>query len=596
MLSKQWKIGAFWGLTFLLVCCFLQSFAFYLFERQEEAQLFIPKWYFMKEILCSPGGFSTLAALFLVQFYQNSLFASLIISSLLTGIGYLFYRILQTIAQRGYHLLFALIPVCGLIKMHIRFNYVLDGTICLFLMMVCWFVFIQIRKKSGLLIYSIISTIVLYLLAGQIVILYAFLMFLSVFVFSIHKWPYLLVPIAIAVVLTFLDIYYWHAIPVTEGIYSEAYHETQLLPESYMYYVWLRFVLALTCIVASGYVMKRIKWEKRRTKVLVTSAVTFLVVYIAGYCLPDQFDVQNRMADKLLSLKQKKDWNAIIEMHQGKSVNNYISLNFLNMALAEKGVLGDRLFFFDQKSSQGLIADWNRTFYMSEMLSDIHYMLGDLSLSEGYAMEGFSLAKRKGSPRMMQRLVQINLLKGETRLAEKYLNRLADMPFYNAWAMKYKGYLDHPESMIGDKEFPSSKIYSSKTPGLLCLITQDSIWKSSVNDSITNQKAFEYLGCSYLLDKRMDDFYTLIDAITQGSHYLPLPDHFQEAVLLLGQKHPDLLQKVEIKPQIAQRFNQFNEHNAMVQNDDNKLFALFQTYGNTFWFYYYHKHLKNEVL
>ena len=186
-----------------------------------------------------------------------------------------------------------------------------------------------------------------------------------------------------------------------------------------MYYVWLRFVLALACIVVSVYVMKRIKWEKRRTKVLVTSAVTFLVVYIAGYCLPDQFDVQNRMADKLLSLKQKKDWNAIIEMHQGKSVNNYISLNFLNMALAEKGVLGDRLFFFDQKSSQGLIADWNRTFYMSEMLSDIHYMLGDLSLSEGYAMEGFSLAKRKGSPRMMQRLVQINLLKGETQTGRK---------------------------------------------------------------------------------------------------------------------------------------------------------------------------------
>lgn len=75
MLSKQWKIGVLWGLTFLLVCCFLQSFTFYLFERQEETQFFIPKWYFMKEILRSPGGFSNLAALFLVQFYQNSLFA-----------------------------------------------------------------------------------------------------------------------------------------------------------------------------------------------------------------------------------------------------------------------------------------------------------------------------------------------------------------------------------------------------------------------------------------------------------------------------------------------------------------------------------------
>ena len=87
------------------------------------------------------------------------------------------------------------------------------------------------------------------------------------------------------------------------------------------------------------------------------------------------------------------------------------------MALAQKGALGDRLFRYDQKGPQSLLASWDRTYYMSCLLSDIHYMIGDISLSEGYAMEGLTLAKRGGSPRLLQRLVKISLIRGDFALA-----------------------------------------------------------------------------------------------------------------------------------------------------------------------------------
>ena len=90
------------------------------------------------------------------------------------------------------------------------------------------------------------------------------------------------------------------------------------------------------------------------------------------------------------------------------------------MALAQKGLLGDKLFYFDQKGPKSLLADWNHTFFMSKLLSDIHFMIGDLSMSEAYAMDGLTLAKRKGSPRMMQRLVQINLIKGDKNKYMRY--------------------------------------------------------------------------------------------------------------------------------------------------------------------------------
>mgnify|MGYP007102610040 CR=1 FL=1 len=58
-------------------------------------------------------------------------------------------------------------------------------------------------------------------------------------------------------------------------------------------------------------------------------------------------------------------------------------------------------------------------------MSDVHFLVGDVSLSESFAMDGFTQAKRKGSARMMQRFVQVCLIRGEVALAKKYLDLLA---------------------------------------------------------------------------------------------------------------------------------------------------------------------------
>ena len=94
------------------------------------------------------------------------------------------------------------------------------------------------------------------------------------------------------------------------------------------------------------------------------------------------------------------------------------------MALAQKEVLGDSLFHFEPKGPQSLLTSWDRTYYTSALLSDIHYHIGDISLSESYAMEGLTLAKRGGSPRMLQRFVDICLIREEWDLATKYLHIL----------------------------------------------------------------------------------------------------------------------------------------------------------------------------
>ena len=47
--------------------------------------------------------------------------------------------------------------------------------------------------------------------------------------------------------------------------------------------------------------------------------------------------------------EQRNDWDTIIREHPEKEETDYVSLNYLNMALAQKGLLGDRLFRYGQK-------------------------------------------------------------------------------------------------------------------------------------------------------------------------------------------------------------------------------------------------------
>lgn len=48
-------------------------------------------------------------------------------------------------------------------------------------------------------------------------------------------------------------------------------------------------------------------------------------------------------------------------------------------------------------------------------------------------MEGLTLAKRGGSPCMLQRLVKISLIRRDFALADKYLDILGRLPGYRRW-------------------------------------------------------------------------------------------------------------------------------------------------------------------
>lgn len=352
-----------------------------------------------------------------------------------------------------------------------------------------------------------------------------------------------------------------------------------------MYRVWTFFTFAIVGVSLFARVVSRFDGKKGAFAVCLLS-----MSLVVGFCLPESWHVQRMMLDELSFLAREKRWDAIVDKYRGKQIHDYVSLNYLNMSLAQKGELAERMFAFDQKGTRSLCADWNQTFYMDRLLSDVYFLVGDVSLSESFAMDGFTQSKRKGSARMMQRFVQVSLIRGEMGLARKYLDLLAAMPFYKDWAKRYASYLTSPESMYEEPELKGKRIRVEKRDRLSLSVPADSLW--SGYDLPDNRIGWEYRGCYYLLDKDLDAFSRFLEA-TPFLDRERMPRHFQEAVLLLADRDRSGLSVYPIQPELVERYRSFKKflRQSGIQTD---VSLIHQQFGDTYWYYYYFKIFKGE--
>lgn len=587
----NWKQTLFWVIIAALIYYFFLALGVFLFQQQEESQLFVPAWWNIREQLCKPGGFCAVAGQFVIQYYRMPLLAITIQMLLLVGCGLSLYRLLQHIKPSGYHLLLAFFPLLLLLKMSIRSNYLIDGTIGLLLMHLAFLPLTRINRQKTIALYGIVSTVLLFIFTGLLSVCYAVIYtLLTAFLYPTFKqklqglWS--LIPAAL-----FLLCYQSFHIPVSllEGFKPEEYLEIQLLPHYFLYYVWLQYSLLIIGVIAISGLFATFPTQHKGVKIFLSGCCLIVTLLFGKYCMPDQLDIQNRMTDELSYLAREKQWDTIINRYKGRPIQDYISLNYLNMSLAQKGELAENMFAFDQKGAKSLVAPWNQSLYMDKLLCDVHFMIGDLALAESYAMDGFTQSKRKGSARMMQRLVQISLLRGEKQLARKYLSLLQEMPFYNDWAQRYTVYLQHPEKMQEEPELCHKGIPRQKQDLLLSLMTTDSLWASY---QVSNRIGWEYKGCYYLLDKQLEKFRQYITT-TNYPQNQSWPRHFQEAWLILEDADSTLTGQIPVQPNIRKAYQQLKQNmNSRSQNQD--IQSIYREFGQTYWFYYYFKQFKKQ--
>jgi len=572
----------FWIIVFVSLFLFFQLKYSYFFYYIEQLQLFLFTGQFAKDIILEPGGLALYISLFCVQFYIYPGVGAFITACVLTGIGLLMQANLKRLASVDLTCLLSVLPIVALLSLHVDMNYKIQGTIGLLFMLGGLYLFSGITDVFRRLAAGIILIPVLFLLAGPVAFLFAWIALLWEIVKGNRKsYLFLLLPLEMLLIAYMGMRMGWHG-EYRMFLFPDFYYE-HILKERNLYYVW--FVIG-GCMIIVRLLGYKKEFSKKIAVVLYISQILIFLspLYLLG--LKD-----NRMILTTMEMDhymRYEEWDKVIEVFP-RERNSKFMMNMLNLALAKKGQLGDKLFEYRQNGPQTIIADWDSTFPNAIILSDIYYHIGDIGAAQKLAFEGCIGSLFGGNVRMIQRLVETNLIYGAYPVAEKYISLLEKTYAYKNWAKEQRKYL------YNEQDFSENNVLSKKRKSLVkddrYVVSGDItavLEQLSVNNP-SNTLAMQYLLALYLTNKDLKNFKRLFEIYAKTEIWPSLAQSHQEAIIALDQKNPFYWIQSGVTTKVEQKFRAFDNDMNFSRTQYNFAEKMLVNHGTTFWYYLLYK-------
>ncbi|MDD2438197.1 MAG: DUF6057 family protein [Massilibacteroides sp.] len=552
--SKVLRITG-WLILFILFSFFLQTIGSYNFCYIEEWGTFFYDAHYIRNILIYPGGCVHLIANFLIQFFVYPIVGVLITALLLTWISFLTIRILYSLTNSNTLFFLGFFPVVGLLFLHFNVNYHYAGTIAFLLMLGCVDTQLYFQKFRSRFVFSLLSTVLLFIVAGAVAFLYGCLLF----ILELSRNPkqallYVVVPL---IVFLLGEISIWSDLfgGLKHAILPDGYFTLRLHPGFIIYLPWI--LLFAVFLIGSIYKVKPFK--KTWTKSVFLFLQIIGISYFVFFGTTNYIDTKNEFFKELNYYARYNQWDKIVSRCGKRPITNLLYQNYLNVAFAEKGILADKLFSYPCIDIRSIYVTGNKTPYISVLLSDVYFSMGHMALSQRYAFEG-NESVGNYSPRMLQRLVQTNLAYGYYGTAQKYIRLLSKTLFYKDWVVRYQQFLWNDkaielDTVLGAKRrciFPDNRF--SGYNGL------DDDLKQIIIHNPSHKTTIQYLGSLYLLSKDIERFRTTLEMF-YNTPALPsvLPVSFQEGVLLFAAGDRNVLNDYQIQDNTIQRFKAYNQ-------------------------------------
>ncbi|MDR1161549.1 MAG: DUF6057 family protein [Tannerellaceae bacterium] len=579
----KYRIALFGCFLFVALALFLQETNAYHFLFIEQNQLFLFSGSYIGERVVAPGGVALLVGEFLVQFFVLPYVGAALTALLLTGVGALTALICRRIAPGASLYLFYFLPVLSLLFMHFNFNYQIQGTVAFLFLLLFIYLYLLVDAFRYRLLMAVFVVPLLFWLGGPVACLYAFCVFLWEVLNRTRGWYWTLAVVLEAAVIALISVHVAIVSDYKFAFLPDSYFNTRLAPPLCIYYSWL----SLPVVVVGAYLLRGREPAKKKTRIMADVVQVLLIVGLSWISIPVYNNTKSIKLKQLDHYTRTRQWDKVIEHCEGR-LNNYLYLCYLNMALSEKGMLADKAFTFDQRDVQGLFIPWNKTTSTSTLLSDVHFAAGTVAIAQEKAFESYVSSLGYGNPRMLQRLVQTNLIYGEYPVAEKYLDLLDKTFYYSDWAKEHRKFL------YNDAEVEKDIVLGEKRKGLPeanYLSNPDQLEKdllSVAGQYPASRKALEYVGVGYLLMKNLGAFEHLISNYYTTDASSSLPVSFQEAVIILYEAKPEMWAHYHVSESIIRRFADFK--GLIRTNRENPPVAeAIRLFGDTYWCYYMFK-------
>lgn len=312
-------------------------------------------------------------------------------------------------------------------------------------------------------------------------------------------------------------------------------------------------------------------------------SVQMLILLAAGFFSWKASAGQDDLFKELDWYVYKDQPDKVLQAVSKAEEDTYVYENFANWALARKGQLADNLFSYPQHSPYSIVLDWREIAYTAVLRSNIYWTMNHVALSQRMAFEA-NVCYDNNNPRMLQRLVETNLAYGYYDVARKYIERLEKARPYRRWASDHRRFLDNPAAVRADavlgaaaRSIPEENALSESKGD----IGWDLLRIARLNPS--SATAREYAGVWMILKKDTESFLPFLEEFYAGKK---LPKSFAEAVMILSEGRPELVEAWGIDPAIAERYAAFKDCYMQNAKSADLKQKMRREFGDTYWNYF----------
>lgn len=230
-------------------------------------------------------------------------------------------------------------------------------------------------------------------------------------------------------------------------------------------------------------------------------------------------------------LVRNERWDDLIKRAEKYQVNTAFSSVCVNLALAEKRQLAERMFEFYQNGEDALIMPYFRDNTTMLPTAEAFWRLGMVNSAMRYMFDTQeSILNGKLSGRCTKRIAECMLVNGQYPAAAKQIRILKNTLFYKAWAEEAEAMLyneqlidAHPVyGKVRKLRFREEHLYSYKDiADLLCTL---------FTENKDNKMALDYYMGQLLLESKIGPFRRSIPLVQQYGGYGQMPRGYQDAI------------------------------------------------------------------
>ena len=460
------------------------------------------------------------------------------------------------------------------------YHYSWAGGMSFSLVMLCLFLITRIKSEllKSILFLAVIPMALWLFGSVAIVLLAGGLCLLT----NGKNWKYL-VPISVGIyALMAFSIYQFGLInSITTLLSPEFYYD---FDSKFPWYHYLPWILTIIFIV----VFRLIELPQMKRNWVWWGVNLVLWILPCGVFMkvsPSFVSPYDQILYRLNHYAYQEKWDSVLRVLRACPMDNWLFMNYANLALAEEGQLADMAFLYKPQGGSALMVSPNPSGLVRMLKSDIHYSVGCVAEAQHQAFDAQVAYHKELGIQTLKRLVQTNIILGHYEVAEKYLSLIGQTMFHKEWADQYKGFLYNDEAVLADAEL-GEKRKSLINDNRFALVEG---WLTDLKDIVTinpkNKKAVEYLGIAYLLVKDMDAFAKFMEQHYGACASVAIPGAFQQALVLLYNPNEEKCKTYQIDRKVVDEYARFNEWYEKNKNKSDCKNVMSAEFGHTFWYY-----------